>query len=223
MRHTHTQACSTSLELFVNSSLTLVMMSGSPCSSPPFRVNPHGAPPFSCTWMCWKDTSCSTVSIMTSMLSAPPCNHNATSSRQPETSGMRGQAVGWPVMGFPWTISGGSAWDCRVDVSDRSNGQLGERVTLTDQWNYSRGGNFIERCIVRCATVWENSGKLLLITFGSWLSKYNNSDHLRGNWTGQEPWNGLSSKASANWNVAQSWNVYTTAQKTMKWPSNVMK
>lgn len=40
----------------------------------------------------------------------PPCNHDATSSRQPETPGMRGTGggVGWPVMGFPWTPSGGS-------------------------------------------------------------------------------------------------------------------
>lgn len=39
------------------------MMSGSPCSRPPFSVNPHGAPPCSWTWMWWKDTSCSTVSM----------------------------------------------------------------------------------------------------------------------------------------------------------------
>lgn len=44
--------------------LTLVMMSGSPCSSPPFSVNPQGAPPLNWTWMWWKDTSCSTVSIL---------------------------------------------------------------------------------------------------------------------------------------------------------------
>lgn len=43
--------------------LTLVMMRGSPCSSPPFRVKPHGAPPLSWTWIWLKDTSCSTVSI----------------------------------------------------------------------------------------------------------------------------------------------------------------
>lgn len=45
-------------------SLTLVMMSGSPCSSPPFNVNPQGAPPLNWTWMWWKETSCSTVSIL---------------------------------------------------------------------------------------------------------------------------------------------------------------
>lgn len=44
--------------------LTLVMMSGSPCSSPPFSVNPQGAPPLNWTWMWWKETSCSTVSIL---------------------------------------------------------------------------------------------------------------------------------------------------------------
>lgn len=47
----------------IHTLLTLVMMSGSPCSSPPFSVKPHGAPPLSWTWMWWKDTSCSTVSI----------------------------------------------------------------------------------------------------------------------------------------------------------------
>lgn len=81
--------------------LTLVMMSGSPCSSPPFRVNPHGAPPFSCTWMCWKETSCSTVSIKTH---STPSIRRAISTQtqsllldqQPECTGMRGQAV----MGF---------------------------------------------------------------------------------------------------------------------------
>lgn len=140
------------------------MMSGSPCSSPPFRVNPHGAPPFSCTWMCWKDTSCSTVSIMTSVLSAPSDRHAIT--MQPHHDNRRlqawgGQAVGWPVMGFPWTPSGGSAWDWIVDLSNRWNGQLEQRFALTDQWNYRRGGNFIDRC----ATVGENSGKLAIINF----------------------------------------------------------
>lgn len=74
-----------------------------------------------------------------------------------------GQAVGWPVMGFPWTPSGGSAWDWIVDLSNRWNGQLGQRFALTDQWNYRRGGNFIDRC----ATVGENSGKLAIINFFS--------------------------------------------------------
>lgn len=93
----------------------------------------------------------------------PPCNHDATSSRQPETPGMRGTGggVGWPVMGFPWTPSGGSTWDWIVDLSNRWNGQLGKRFALTDQWNYRRGGNFIDRC----ATAGENSGKLAIINF----------------------------------------------------------
>lgn len=95
----------------------------------------------------------------------PPCNHDATSSRQPETPGMRGDRrwVGqwWAFHG----LSGGSAWAWRVDLSNRWNGQLGQRFALTDQWNYKRGGNFIDRCIVRCGTVWENSGKLAIINF----------------------------------------------------------
>lgn len=92
-----------------------------------------------------------------------PCNHDPTSSRQPETPGMRGQAVGWPVMGFPWTVSGGSAWEWRIGLSGRWNGQLEQRVALTDQWHCTRGEIFIDRCIVHCTTVWENSEKLAVI------------------------------------------------------------
>lgn len=40
------------------------MMSGSPCSRPPFSVNPQGEPPFSWTWIWLNETSCSTVSIL---------------------------------------------------------------------------------------------------------------------------------------------------------------
>lgn len=46
-------------------------MSGSPCSSPPFSVKPQGAPPLSWTWMWWKETSCSTVSIPSLRLRRP--------------------------------------------------------------------------------------------------------------------------------------------------------
>lgn len=194
------------------------MMSGSPCSSPPFRVNPHGAPPFSCTWMCWKETSCSTVSIVTSVPSAPSDRHAVTI--QPHHDNGRVRAWGdrrWA--GQWWALRGLLAEEALEtegdDLSDRQNGQLRQRFAPTDQWNCIRGRIFIDP--LNCPLC-DCLGKLRKVVRYQLLghSLTQNSDNLYENCAGGKPSSGLSSKASANWNVTQSWGfLYKQLQRPL--------
>ncbi|TNN41926.1 hypothetical protein EYF80_047922 [Liparis tanakae] len=66
-------------------------MSGSPCSSPPFSVKPQGAPPLSWTWMWWKETSCSTVSMLSRrpvpvLSPSPSCRYRASGAASTPTA-----------------------------------------------------------------------------------------------------------------------------------------
>lgn len=129
-----------------------------------------------------------------------PCNHDPTSSRLPETPGMRGQAVGWPMMmGFPLTFREGSAWDWRADLSGRWNGQLEQRVALNWPIKLYQGQNFnraLHCPLYVCLGKLRKVGRYQLLGHN-----FQTTTAIIYMKAGQEPLNGFSSKASVNWNV----------------------